>query len=447
MSSPQAGSPASQTYWYDYGELRIAFTDQFSLDYQDDGSGASMYGRFWHPVLPQWAQDEGGWCWLGGMSWPVSDYSGDPNGYRVGLIAKDHGNTGVLKPPTSWNRMWYDEHTGASMYGSAYRPVAPDGYVALGDIFTGNYDDWFAPDSSKPPWNSFACVRADYTHQGSYGPKLWDTDGAGSRPADESFWSVTANLDGQTFSQAADHALFSITGFISTGGTSDSPPSSPAPTVLMVPVPQIKVSDPPPPPSLTSFDVPPDNTTPVNDYSVVVPFGAIKDTELTVDQHVAGNAFYTLKHYTDYTLVKFINNQTGADPSTPQEVSVTVGVSDSQSQTYSASYGVTVGYQVGVDVSIEASSDGSAGFSAGGQFSMSSTVSKQLGYSTTTEVDVMVSGTITDTLSAPAQSNAALWAVKSTIAPCRPDGTCIDPNGGLGFTDHTALVRSTYPNT
>lgn len=156
-----------------------------------------------------------------------------------------------------------------------------------------------------------------------------------------------------------------------------------------------------------------------------------------LEQHVYGNAFYTLKHYTGYRNVRFIDNQHGASQTEPESVQVDVGVSESQSQTYSASYGVTVGYDVGIELSIEYE-----GFSAGGHFSFFSSTTRQLGYSTTTDVDVMMSGTVTDSVSAPANGNAR----ESIIAPCRPDGTCIDPNGGLSFTDHSSLVDSTYPD-
>ncbi|MFD0689152.1 hypothetical protein [Actinomadura fibrosa] len=440
MTSPRLSSPAAQTYWYDYGELRVAFTSQFALDYQDEKSGATMYGRFWHPVLPQWAVDDGGWCWLGGMSWPCDDYDGDPGGYRVGVIVKDHGGSGVLAAPTGWTECWSDDNTGATMYGKVYRAVPPDGYVTLGDIFTGGGSDWVTPDSGKAPWNTFRCVRADYTHTGSYGQQLWNTDGAGARPAEETIWSINTDLNGQTFSQQADHALLGITGFTGKNGRSDSAPTDPPPLVLMVPVPQITVNAPPAPPSLTSYDPPAEHTTPVNDYSVVVPFGAITDTELTVDQHVNGNAFYTLKHYIGYENVCFINNQHGAVQSEPQSVALDVGVTAAQSQTYSASYGVTVGYDTGVEAGVEGDF-----FSADGHVSFFCTTSRQLGYSTTTQVQVMASETVTNSLSAPANANAAMWGRQSTIAPCRPDGTCIDPNGGLTFTDHTTVVDSTFP--
>lgn len=57
----------------------------------------------------------------------------------------------MLKSPTDFTLIWEDRASGAAAYGSVWRPIPPEGYVSLGDVFVEGWD--------KPNRNSYVCVR------------------------------------------------------------------------------------------------------------------------------------------------------------------------------------------------------------------------------------------------------------------------------------------------
>lgn len=78
--------------------------------------------------------------------------------------------------------MWKDEKSGAAKDGSFWRPIPPNGYVALGDVAQSKW--------SAPSVNDVWCVRADLAKQGSFGSNsIWDDKESGAK-TDVSIWEV-----------------------------------------------------------------------------------------------------------------------------------------------------------------------------------------------------------------------------------------------------------------
>ncbi|KAL6882932.1 hypothetical protein HDV57DRAFT_465618 [Trichoderma longibrachiatum] len=74
-----------------------------------------------------------------------------------------------------YERIWKDEGSGADRDGSFWRPVAPAGYVALGDVASGA--GWDAAPSVDDVW----CVRGDLVTRGGFRPEsAWDDKGSGA---------------------------------------------------------------------------------------------------------------------------------------------------------------------------------------------------------------------------------------------------------------------------
>ena len=58
----------------------------------------------------------------------------------------------LIMPPIGYEMVWNDKHSGGAQGGSFWRPQAPLGYVALGDVACDGYD----PPSTQPNTPAFA---------------------------------------------------------------------------------------------------------------------------------------------------------------------------------------------------------------------------------------------------------------------------------------------------
>jgi len=90
----------------------------------------------------------------------------------------------LLAPPLRYVKIWDDHGTG-SKFGDIkiLRPVAPAGYVALGDIAWPDHH-------SEPPQDYMRCVHTSVCLQGKWvEPNLWNDIGAGAKTGDLAIWS------------------------------------------------------------------------------------------------------------------------------------------------------------------------------------------------------------------------------------------------------------------
>lgn len=160
-------------------ELSTTTTTSFTARWNDRGSGATRDGGFWHP------KPQGDMKPLGSVGAP--NYKDINGSYTAQLYGPGPGpGTPGLSPvasPTGYTLIWKDEKSGADKDGSFWRPIPPNGYVALGDVAQSG---WSPAPSISDVW----CVRADLVKQGSFGSNsIWDDKKSGTK-TDVLIWEV-----------------------------------------------------------------------------------------------------------------------------------------------------------------------------------------------------------------------------------------------------------------
>jgi hypothetical protein len=110
----------------------------------------------------------------------------DINGKRATLLVGQNPNTKPSKPavarPTAYTLVWKDQGSGASLDGAFWKPIAPLGYVALGDVATLGWD--------IPDVNKIWCVRSDLVGYGKFlATSIWDDARSGVN-TDVSIWAI-----------------------------------------------------------------------------------------------------------------------------------------------------------------------------------------------------------------------------------------------------------------
>ncbi|HJQ27376.1 MAG TPA: Vps62-related protein [Blastocatellia bacterium] len=127
--------------------LRVSFTSQYGpFLYTDVGSDAYTNVSIFRPTPAS------GWFILGDYAQP--DYQ---SAYGTSCMVQEHNSdpsNPILMAPTGYVKLWDDTHSGGEHDGSVWRPTAPEGYVAIGDVCGSGHS---APDISE-----YRCVRHDY---------------------------------------------------------------------------------------------------------------------------------------------------------------------------------------------------------------------------------------------------------------------------------------------
>ncbi|PWI64478.1 hypothetical protein PCL_09633 [Purpureocillium lilacinum] len=151
-----------------YGGLKVTMTSQYTFIWSDSGAGGK--GNDLHVFQP--ASAAGGFRPLGSIALPRF---GDPTDRRGTILvadASDSPSRPAVKSPTDYERIWYDQGTGAYNYGSFWRPVAPTGYTAVGHMAAKYWDN-------KPSTSAMWCVRSDLVSEGTYSEEVWNERGTG----------------------------------------------------------------------------------------------------------------------------------------------------------------------------------------------------------------------------------------------------------------------------
>lgn len=408
--SPEIGAPQAKTpSQVQFGELVLAFTTAYDYRWNDKGSGADRDVAFYHPKPPA------GFFALGSIG--VANYD-SPNGKFASMCVKAATTVGgkpALAAPTGWTFIWNDKGSGANDDGSCWRPIAPEGYVALGDVFVAGYN--------PPSGQQVMCVAKELVYEGRIGNLIWDDAGSG---ADRDFgaWQIEA---GRAFLDTPD-GVFAVNSFV--GRDSHAKPDSSAVAWnLLLPLPTFEAGG-PEKPVLKSRTKPPAHTTPVVDRIVTVPFTAVVDNDKTLQWRVENSPFYTVERSVDYALVLFIDNTTKTQQSA--STAITTGVSRESSETFSITTGITVSYESGIDA---------GGFST----KVTASLSIELGYSSTTAVTQFRSETDEAILVAAPDHAAALWTESDSLRVRRADGGAVGAPLSFDTTD-TAYVISEFPS-
>ncbi|KAH0528239.1 hypothetical protein TsFJ059_003127 [Trichoderma semiorbis] len=154
-------------------------TSSFNARWNDKGSGATRDGGFWHP------NSQGNMRPLGSVGVP---HYNDINGsYVAQLIGpgsfSDPNGLPPLASPTGYTQIWNDQNSGANKDGAFWRPIPPNGYMALGDVAMSGL-------TQTPATSDVWCVRQDLVKQGSFASNsIWD-DKKSKAKSDVSIWEI-----------------------------------------------------------------------------------------------------------------------------------------------------------------------------------------------------------------------------------------------------------------
>lgn len=369
-----------------FGQLVLAFTDLFDYRWDDRGSGGNRDVTFYHPRAPE------GLRAVGGLAVPNYD-NPDRRNWAICIKAAD-GFPGAVAAPVDFACIWDDGGSGADRDGSCWRPIPPEGYVALGDVFQSGYD--------KPSGDIIWCVHKDLVADGVIGASIYDDGGTGAR-RDFSAWEINTmagfvnekrvQIDANTYRGHDTHDRPNVT-----------------PKVLCLPFPAY-TGPLPVLPELTDFKQPAAETEAACDHHVIVPFTAVEDKDYDVAWKVANSPFYTIERWTNFQLELYDNNQQQA-PHTV-ETEITVGVSKSSSETFEHTTGISITFEAGISFIKEAK--------------ISGTISYSFGYSSSTSVEAFREKTVKLNLTAPGKHAAALWAPRTAFQLVRGDDSNVGP--------------------
>lgn len=392
-----------------FGELILSFTNQFTFVYNDQGTGSSQNGAFWQPNPPT------GFKILGTYAIDnYSDVNADGNNWALCVTAAP-GSNSPLANPTSFTLLWNDHGSGGNNDGSCWRPIPPNGYVALGDVMVSGY--------SAPPTDSVVCVRKDLTVTGMAGAQIWCDQKSGAKMDIDAFL-ITPNTAVDT---SPAKGYFAANTFVANNNYSTPGPASlPEMNVLNLPFPVIELKD-PATPALQSVNIPPNISSKTVDCITTVPFTAITDAGRSVSWQVNNSPFYFLERTVYYQLEIFDYNATSIDQTINK--TVTTGISESQSSTFSITTGVSVTAEAGVS------------FIAKGK--VSATVSVEMGYETSTNIEVFKEVSVDRQLVTPPGKAAAMWSLGYNMNVVRADQSLVGTS--LVF-DVNSFVQSQYPN-
>lgn len=162
-----------------YKDLLINFTTEFVPVWNDKGTRAEKPVSFWRPSTS--SDTLGNFISLGDVA--VADHHNINQLQVVAVVSDvDRVNGTALRAPDDFEKVW--EHSGPRHRNavSIWRPIAPEGYVALG-LVCGVGND-------KPPRNTIRCVREDLTTHAYVDQLIWSDKGSGAA-RDFSAWGIS----------------------------------------------------------------------------------------------------------------------------------------------------------------------------------------------------------------------------------------------------------------
>jgi len=271
--------------------LLISFTTEFQRVWDTKNLRSSPAG-FWRPAPPPDVLP--GYFSLGDIA--IHGFT-NINGTRVAAVVREAGSPSIdstkgkaLSRPDNFELVWKDSGSGAKTYVSIWRPIPPEGYVALGLVC--------ASDHEKPSVNSVRCVRMDLVTPANAGPLIWNDKGSGAKQ-NFSAWSIEPPI-----AEAGEICFLPGT---FTGVQSHSRPSSYlASYALRVPL-TVQPNAAPAAPMLSGFGSP----SPIEPATVTqvarLPWFAVRDDMHPLEQ-LRSSPYYRLERADRYVLVGHEHN-------------------------------------------------------------------------------------------------------------------------------------------
>ncbi|MFM9629777.1 MULTISPECIES: hypothetical protein [Streptomyces] len=382
-----------------YGELEVGFTSRFTkVSSVSNDQRAHLY-NVWRPEAPE------GWFIFGHIA--VKDTE-DPNGRRGAVIARDLTGGSILKPVQDVETICEYSLPGTPYAFGFYRPVAPAGFAALGDLALNkpNLDGLSKVAVVNKAYNGWSYARPAETGESVYTGTMAFFGRIG-------LWTIAAPL---LPGDDVEERLLLPTGTFTAVTHTDKP--APTPSTYMLDLPAVVEKDGNPrTPELTSYD-PPLPQQVITDRVLTLPYFMVNDTEREEAWKVEHSPFYRLQRKRHFELVAHEDFRGAGDGSISREVQE--GVSEDKEETFSETTGVTVSESVGVEVSAGA-------FGMGASTSVESTVSQSVetGYSRRYNVGTMHSVTMKVTYNVPKDHAGALWTEAHELVPIRGNDTLV----------------------
>jgi hypothetical protein len=394
-------------------DLEIGFVDQYTLRWNDQGSGGTHDGSFFHPVTSN------GFRALGSLGCGPNGYP-NPNGiFAMMVVRAKPGHEDALAEPLDYQLVYNDHGSGASMYGSFWTPIPPDGYIALGTVVANN--TW-----NEPSLGDVVCVREDLTIPGEATDFIYDDRNTGA-----SMYLGCWKID-QPPAGPHDYAYITTGTFVAVGSWT-RPTVSPVMYVLNIELPLLAES----PyrsytPTLSGYDTPPEETVPMLGRAMLVPCTIVNDAiyQNNIAWRVANSPTYRLERHVFYKLLYHNYNQT----SELQTNSVTIrsGVTTTQSNTFYSETSISVSVEAGISFKA---------FSG----KITATVSQTFGYETQTSVAELHEREVQSSINTPPGKAAALWQQYNRYVLKRHNGTSFEPVAAWEFGIDSYLTDE-YPN-
>lgn len=269
-----------------FNDLLISFTSEFLPLWNDKGCGAHKPVGLWRPSTASDALSA--FFSLGDIA--VGHYRNVNHSKVVAVVSDANKVDGTaLRPPLDYQLVWQDEGTGARSNASIWRPLPPQGYVAMGLVYGVDYD--------KPSRHAVRCVREDLVMAAQVGELIWNDKGSGAAN-DLSAWSIAPP-------DASAGELYLAPGtFI--GSDSYARPSITAYSLRLALTAQF--NELPPPPALIGHESPTlDETTPTPQVCEL-PWFCVKDPELTAIEQLKSSPTYRLERLDRHLCAGFGHN-------------------------------------------------------------------------------------------------------------------------------------------
>ncbi|KGE69946.1 MULTISPECIES: Vps62-related protein [Pseudomonas] len=269
-----------------FNDLLISFTSEFLPLWNDKGSGAHNAIGLWRPSTASDALNP--FFSLGDIA--VNHYRNINQSNVVAVVSDANKVDGTaLRPPVDYQLVWHDEGTGALSNASIWRPIPPQGYVAMGLVYGVNYD--------KPSRHAVRCVREDLVVASKVGERIWNDKGSGSA-SDLSTWSIMPP-------DASAGEIYLAPGTFVANNSYARPGLATYSLRLAL---TAQLNDLPPTPVLVGTESPTlEETTPTLQVCEI-PWFCVKDPELTAVEQFQSSPVYRLERTDRHMLAGFGHN-------------------------------------------------------------------------------------------------------------------------------------------
>ena len=269
-----------------FNDLLINFTSEFLPLWNDKGSGAHTAISLWRP-----STTSDGLAQFFSLGDVATDNYRNINQRKIVAVVSDANKLDgtALRLPDDYELVWTGADSGAHTAVSIWRPIPPDGYVAMGQVCGVDYD--------KPSRSAVRCLRADLVASARVGSSIWNDKGSGAA-RDFSAWSIMAagaapgeiNLAPGTFIASADYAR----------------PTSPSYSLRLALTAQM--SEPQPPPALTGYESPAAQESMPTSQVCLLPWFSVRDPQLSAVEQLQSSPFYRLERTDTHLFIGFAHN-------------------------------------------------------------------------------------------------------------------------------------------